>query len=142
MLDNTVSLIFFLSAVLICGGLLFAVIALTRRAPSRIDVEKYRSRWLTIEQQLKRDEHSSYHMSVMNADKLLDQALQEKGIIGKTMADRMKQYQAKWSNANQVWSAHKLRNRIAHEPDVQVSYDDARQSLRAFKQALKDVGAI
>jgi len=142
MLDNTVSLIFFLSAVLICGGLLFAVIALTRRAPSRINVEKYRSRWLTIEQQLKRDEESSYHMSVLNADKLLDQALQEKGIMGKTMADRMKQYQTKWSNANHVWSAHKLRNRIAHEADVRVGYDDARRSLSAFKQALKDVGAI
>lgn len=58
------------------------------------------------------------------------------------MADRMKQYQKSWSNANAVWSAHKLRNRIAHDTDVQVGYDDTRRALGAFKQALKDVGAI
>lgn len=140
-MDHTTSLIFFLAAVLICGGLLFAVIALARRGPTHLDVEKYRSRWLTIEQQLRRDEQSSYHMSVLNADKLLDQALQEKGFAGKTMADRMKQCTS-WSNTNHVWAAHKLRNRIAHEPEVRLDYDNARRALAAFKQALRDMGAI
>lgn len=141
-MDQSTSVIFFLAAVLICAGLLFAVIALARRGPAHLDVEKYRSRWLTIEQQLVRDEINSYHMCIINADKLLDQALQEKGIAGKTMADRMKQMQSKWSNANNVWSAHKLRNRIAHEDNVRLDYDGARRALAAFKQALKDVGAI
>ena len=139
-MDQTLSIIFFFAAILIFGGLLFAVIALTRRGPRNIDVEKYRSRWMTIEQQLKRDETNSYQICVLNADKLLDQALQEKGVTGTTMGDRMKQ--TKWSNANSVWSAHKLRNQIAHEPEVKLDYDGARRSLAAFKQALKDVGVI
>jgi hypothetical protein len=139
-MDQTLSIIFFFTAIFIFGGLLFAVIALARKGPRGLDVEKYRSRWLTIEQQLKRDETSSYPMCVLNADKLLDQALQEKGVSGTTMGERMKQ--TKWSNANSVWSAHKLRNQIAHEPDVRLDYDGARRSLAAFKQALKDLGAI
>jgi hypothetical protein len=73
---------------------------------------------------------------------LLDQALTDRGLSGTTMADRMKQMRGKWSNADAVWRAHKLRNRIAHEADVNVGYDDARRALAAFKQALKDVGAI
>lgn len=140
-MDN-LSVIFFVAAVLIFGGLLFAVIAIAKRGPVGLDVEKYRSRWMTIEQQLRRDEESSYHMCVLNADKLLDQALQEKGVTGKTMGERMKAMQAKWSNANNIWTAHKLRNQIAHEPDVRLDYDGARRTLAAFKQALKDVGAI
>jgi hypothetical protein len=139
-MDQTLSIIFFFTAILIFGGLLFAVIALARRGPRGLDVEKYRSRWLSIEQQLKRDETHSYQMCVLNADKLLDQALQEKGVSGTTMGERMKQ--TKWSNANSVWSAHKLRNQIAHEPDVRLDYDGARRSLAAFKLALKDLGAI
>ena len=139
-MDQTLTIIFFFAAILIFGGLLFAVIALTRRGPRNIDVEKYRSRWMTIEQQLKRDEAHSYQICVLNADKLLDQALQERGVTGTTMGDRMKQ--TKWSNANSVWSAHKLRNQIAHEPEVKLDYDGARRSLAAFKQALKDVGVI
>lgn len=141
-MDQGTSIIFFFAAILIFGGLLFAVIALARRGPRTLDVEKYRSRWMTIETQLKRDEVSSYSLCVLNADKLLDQALQERGIHGNTMAERMKQMQSKWSNANDVWTAHKLRNQIAHEPDVRVEYDGARRSLAAFKQALRDVGAI
>jgi hypothetical protein len=141
-MDHTLSIIFFFTAVLIFGGLLFAVIALARKGPRGLDVEKYRSRWMTIEQQLKADEANSFQMCILNADKLLDQALQEKGVAGSTMGERMKNLQAKWSNANNVWTAHKLRNQIAHETDVRIDYLSARRALASFKQALKDVGAI
>lgn len=141
-MDQTLSIIFFFAAILIFGGLLFAVIALAKKGPRGLDIEKYRSRWLTIEQQLKRDEPSSYQLCVLNADKLLDQALQEKGVQGTTMGERMKNLQKSWSNANNVWTAHKLRNQIAHESNVQINYDLARRALIAFKQALRDVGAI
>jgi len=141
-MDSPIGIIFFFAAILIFAGILFAVITLTKRGNSSLDVEKYRTRWMTIEQQLKRDELSSYHMSVLNADTLLDHALKDKGIAGATMGERMKQAQQKWSNTNSVWTAHKLRNQIAHEPDVRLDYDGARRALASFKQALKDLGAI
>lgn len=141
-MDQSISMIFFIAAIFVFGAILYAVVSLTRRGPKRLDVEKYRTRWMTIEQQLKRDELMTYHMSVLSADTLLDQALKEKGIAGATMGERMKQMQQKWSNANNVWTAHKLRNQIAHEPDVKLTYDNARRALSSFKQALKDVGAI
>lgn len=136
------SLIFFFAAILIVAGILFAVIGLSKKGNHNLNVDKYRLRWLQIEQQLKKDETSSYHLVVLNADKLLDQALRERGIRGTTMGERMKNIKDTWSNANGVWTAHKLRNQIAHETDVNVSYDDARRALAGFKQALKDVGAI
>lgn len=141
-MDSSISMIFFIAAVFVFGAILFAVISLTRRGPSSLDVDKYRTRWMTIEQQLKQGETMTYAMSVLSADTLLDQALKEKGIQGATMGERMKQMQKKWSNANSVWTAHKLRNQIAHEPDVKLNYDNARRALASFKQALKDVGAI
>ena len=97
---------------------------------------------MSIETSLKRDDQNSYTVCIFEADKLLDQALRERGLAGKTMGDRMKQYQGKWTNGNGVWAAHKLRNRLAHETDVKVDYERARQALVAFKQGLKDVGAI
>ena len=98
--------------------------------------------WLTIEQQLVKSEPSSYQLVILNADKLLDQALKQRNFRGQTMGDRMKSAGSIWSSANNVWAAHKLRNRIAHEHEVVVRYDDTRRALAAFKQALKDVGAI
>ena len=141
-MDQTLSMILLFAALLVFGGLLFAVIALTKKGPKQLDVEKYRCKWIEIERQLKRDDVGSYSLVVLNADKLLGQALQERHITGSTMGERMKTLQSTWTNANAVWSAHKLRNSIAHDTDVSVDYDSARRALAAFKQALKDVGAV
>lgn len=139
-MDNTILALFF--GILLIGILLIVVISLSRRGAANLDVEKYRSQWLSIESQLKRDEPSSYHLAVLNADKLLDKALKERGYRGQTMGERMKMAKTTWSNANNVWASHKLRNQVAHEHEVRVTYDDARRALAGFKQALKDLGAI
>lgn len=141
-MDESLSIVFFFSALLIFAGLLFAIISFTRRSPRTLDIEKYRSRWMSIETRLKRDEENSHVVCILEADKLLDQALRDRGLAGNTMAERMKQCQGKWTNGNGVWAAHKLRNRLAHEADAKVDYERARQALVAYKQGLKDLGAI
>ena len=134
-------IVFFIVIIVVGGGILF-LIAHSRGGSKQLDVDRYRTSWMTIEQQLVRGEEASSHLVVLNADKLLDQALKQRGFKGDTMGERMKAAKATWSNANDVWNAHKLRNRIAHEADVTVGYDNARRALSAFKRALKDVGAI
>lgn len=141
-MDSAMTIILFFSAILIFGGLLFAIVSITKNSPRTLDQDKYRSRWMSIETKLKRDEENSYTVCVLEADKLLDQALRDRGLPGKTMADRMKQCQGKWTNGNGVWAAHKLRNKLAHESDVKLDYERAKQALVAFKQGLKDMGAI
>ncbi|MGB3945878.1 MAG: hypothetical protein WBK76_03515 [Candidatus Saccharimonadales bacterium] len=134
-------LVFLVVIVLVGGGILF-LIAHGRGAGKQLDVDRYRTSWMTIERQLVKGEETTSHLAVLNADKLLDQALRQRGVKGDTMGERMKNAAGIWSNANTVWSAHKIRNRIAHEPDVRVGYDNARRALAAYKRALKDLGAI
>lgn len=141
-MDQTLTIIFFFSAILIFGGLLFVFISLAKNSPRMLDQDKYRSRWMAIESRLKRDDENSYTVCIFEADKLLDQALRDRGLSGKTMAERMKQCQGKWTNGNGVWAAHKLRNKLAHEADVRVDYERTRLAMLAFKQGLKDLGAI
>lgn len=136
-MDYSILLMF--GAILVVGALMYIFIALSKRQ-AKLDVQAYRSKWLSIEQSLDRDNPATYPMAVLNADSLLDKALQAKNIPGKTMGERMKKFE--WSNANSVWSAHKLRNRIAHDHDVKLDYRQVRLALNSFKQALKDVGAI
>jgi hypothetical protein len=136
------TIIFVFAGIIIIAGLLLALISLTKKGVKHLDVDKYRVRYLAIEQQLKKDEQSSYHMCILNADKLLDHALTERGLKGKTMGERMVNAKTMFSNNNEVWTAHKLRNRIAHEQDVKITYDETRYALAYFKKALKDLGAI
>lgn len=139
-MDQTV--IFFLAAVILVGALVLTLISSNKKGHKYLNVEYYRAKCLEIEHQLKRDEFSSYHLSILNADKLLDKALTERGFSGNTMGERMKNASKTFSDRNGIWNAHKLRNRIAHESDVSVTYDQARSALANFRKALKDVGAI
>ena len=81
-------------------------------------------------------------ISVIEADKLLDKAMMEMGLPGKTMGERLKKSGSRFTNLNAVWRAHKLRNTIAHESDFEITYKQAFNALAIFKQALKDLGAI
>ena len=138
-MDGT--LIFLFAAVIIMGVLLFAIITFGKRG-SLLNVEKYRTRWLAIEQSLERDNPASHRMAIIDADKLVDHALKDKGFKGETMGERLKSAKAALPHRDNIWQAHKLRNRIAHESDAKVSYDQARRALAQFKQTLKDLGAI
>ncbi len=138
------SIILGLAAIVIFGGLMFLFISKNtiKRCRTHLNVEDYRVKFLAAENQLKRDDQASYSLSVLNADKLVDQALRELGLPGDTMGEKLKNSPKKFSDVNSLWAAHKLRNRIAHETNVIVGYDEARYALVSFKKALKDLGAI
>lgn len=134
------AIILFLAAVIIIGAVM--LIFVNRKSGKHLNVEHYRVKCLAIEHQLKPDEPSSYQLAVLNADKLVDQALRERGLKGKTMGERMQCGATLFSDRNGIWTAHKLRNTIAHEPEVKVTYDQASYALSCFRKALKDLGAI
>lgn len=78
--------------------------------------------------------------AVVEADKLLELALNgvgRKNSIGtilKTRGDDI------FSHLNDVWRVHKLRNRIVHEIGFEITSKDARDALRIFRRALQEAG--
>jgi len=135
-------IVFFFAGIIIVGGLMFAFISNSNSKTKKINIEHYRTKCLEIEHQLKQDDRHSYQISVLNADKLVDQALKDLGVKGNTMGERMKNAFTKFSDRNGIWAAHKLRNKIAHESDATVTYSEARYALANFRKALKDLGVI
>lgn len=133
---------FMLAGVLILAGIVLWIIFRLSHTSSELDVEKYRRRWLEVEGMLKKDDQRSCQFAIIEADKMLDIAMKERGIKGDTMGERLKAAKDSWSSRDALWSAHKLRNQIVHEADVQVNYKNARVALASFKRALKDMGAI
>ena len=137
------SLLIFLLAVVIVGAMILVAISTTKKRNPGFDKENYQIDFLRIENSLQKGNEASYAMAIIQGDKLLDKALCEMGIPGRTMGDRLKKIgKEKFTQLNAVWHAHKLRNQIAHESDFQPGYDQARHALDTFKQALKDLGAI
>lgn len=132
----------FIIAILIVAALVFVAILLTGKRGYHFNVESYQTKFLEIENKLVQTNPASFVTTVISGDKLLDKALVEMGIPGKTMGDRLKRAGGKFTNLNAVWRAHKLRNAIAHESDIEISYKQAYNALAVYKQALKDLGAI
>ena len=136
------SVIFLVIAIIIVGVLVFLAMMLAGKRGHKFNVEKYQTQWLAIENGLQQGNTASYSLAIINADKLLDEALKELRIPGQTMGERLKRSGSRFSQLNNVWAAHKMRNQIAHEAGFTPEYKQARFALASFRQALKDLGAI
>lgn len=82
--------------------------------------------------------------AVLQADILLDQALQFRRVAGNSLGERLKAATSLLSkeDLNAAWAAHKLRNTLAHELNYQISPTEARQAMVNFRQALRALGVL
>lgn len=108
--------------------------ARARRLGAR-ELQYIESHWIRIIDMFG-DDHKH---AILDADKLLDYALSKHGFQG-NLGEKLKLAGPRFSDLNGVWSAHKLRNRIAHEL-MDVDKNDAKRALKQFKRALNDLGA-
>lgn len=128
-------------AIIIVGLGLLIMMGITKRGGKVLSKESYQKSWLDIEQSVGSDD-GSQQFAILQADKLLDKALKERGFRGETMGERMTSASREFTKREAVWAAHKLRNRIAHESSVRINSQLTRRALATFKKALKDLGAI
>lgn len=128
------------------GIILFGVIVLVvmnrfgPRRTSKLDQQYFSASWMELLARVKTPE--GMMLAVIDADKLLDEALKRRHLRGKTMGERLVAAQRLISDNDAVWYAHKLRNRLVHEPNVKLKKREARDALEGFKQGLRDLGAF
>ncbi len=132
---------------LLLGFALFGVIVLvllgwlTHHVPRPMHKSFFEKRWHKVLESVKTPE--GMVLAVINADKLVDEALRRRGFHGKTMGERLVSAQRSLSDNDSVWFAHKLRNKLVHESDhPQLNASTTKRALAGFKQALKDLRAL
>lgn len=77
--------------------------------------------------------------AILEADKLLDEAFKIKGYSG-SLGEKLKCAEKCFSKIDEIWNAHKLRNRIAHELSIEITPYQTDRALRDFKRALEELG--
>jgi len=75
---------------------------------------------------------------IFEAEKVLDHAFAVLGARG-SFADKLRELGPRLSDAQSVWNIHKLRNRIAHEPGVHATANDAKRALAIFRRSIDDL---
>lgn len=99
--------------------------------------------WLRILKRVEKNSEAEWKLALMEADKLFDDLLKRMDYLGKDQGERMKHLtRAQFSNINELWEAHKARNRIAHEPDFNISQEKVIYFLKSYEKAFKDLALI
>jgi len=102
-----------------------------------------RDRWVGIVQFLESPREAEWRHAIIEADKLIDDALAKAGFPGDTFGDRLSNIQPGTLLAlDGVWWAHKVRNRLAHEVDYFLRYTEARQAIGYYEAALAELKLI
>lgn len=130
-----------LLTIAIGGFLILCLVTYASKKRSKLDRAYFKKRWQKISDTYK-VEDTGPMMAVIEADKLFDQALKNAGYSGNTTNERLKSAKKSIRSIESVWGAHKLRNKLVHETDIKLKKNDAKDALKAFYRALREMGAL
>ena len=120
--------------------LLAFVFWLVRRRTRRFNHQRFMARWKDLQKHCA--SRKTWPQAVIEADKLLDDALKKARYKGKTTGERLVAAQHDLSSNDTVWFGHKLCKTIANEDVRKLKKRDVVAALAGFRQALRDLGAL
>lgn len=110
----------------------------------KIDKNEFSNRWAEIKDLLALGGASQAKQALIEADKLFDFALKRTGAGGNTMGERLIASRDRFGveSYQRVWQAHKLRNSLVHDAQIEVLNHEIKVALEAFEKGLSELGAI
>lgn len=123
---STISVILFVIFILLLGWRLRK-----RERLSHAQCSFLRKRWGKILNEYDKDPSKA----IIEADKLLEWALGKVGYRG-TLGEKLKKVGDFFPNLNDIWFAHKLRNKLVHEISYELGQRDAMRAMTAYKKAI------
>lgn len=101
------------------------------------------SRWEEIQKHLNSTKEAEWKFAVIEADSLIDYILKSAGYPGDTMGDRLKNInKTQIVTLDGLWEAHKIRNRLAHDPNYFLRYGEAKRAVQLYEKVLKELQAL
>jgi hypothetical protein len=105
---------------------------------------KINETWERIRQNGYSEEESRWRLAIIEADIYMDKLLDQKGYVGETVSDKLKQLsENQLSSIQYAWEAHKVRNKIAHEgADFVLTFPETRRVLLLYEVVFRELGAL
>lgn len=94
-----------------------------------------------LEQLTKNNDTVSLKSALIEIDKLLDHAMKARRIKGETMGERLKNANKLFDKNlyNQIWEAHKLRNKLVHEMGAIANGNEIKNAYNTIKRAIAKI---
>ena len=107
--------------------------------------EHTKERWGYITEQVNTAKPSNLKLAIIEADKLIDEALKVLYPGKEQMAERMKLAKTSFQDRqdyDDLWYAHKVRNVIVHESSYDMPISEAVSVIEKYHKALSILGAL
>jgi len=100
-------------------------------------------RWDEIEKHINSTREAEWKFAVIEADKLVDELLKGAGFQGDTMGDRLMNIQpGQLTTIQNLWEAHKIRNRLVHDTNYFLRYTEAKRAVGLYEKTLRELQAL
>ncbi len=104
-----------------------------------ISPRKMKKRWRRIEERLASGEFSQYKIAIIEADRIIDKITSDMKFKGGNLVERLDNLKpGQIENGEELKEAHKMRNKIIHDPQFQVSRELAKETLGIYKKFLTE----
>ncbi|MEK7555632.1 MAG: hypothetical protein AAB516_02330 [Patescibacteria group bacterium] len=102
--------------------------------------EAVRKKWEELLEKIKSSDERDLRLAIIEADNLVDEILIIHDHPGKDMGERLKSiHPNEIGNYNDLWEAHKMRNRIAHETNFHINSGEAQRIIKIYHKTLQDL---
>ena len=110
------------------------------RRKKKLQVDKFKLQWIELQKFC--SSRDTWPLAVINADRLLDEALKKRRVKGKSMGERLVQVQRELTDNDAVWFSHNLAKKLLEDAVPRLREADVKKSLVGIRQALRDLGAL
>jgi hypothetical protein len=134
---------------IVCVGLLWAIILLNRKMrdlskpnvsagdlvapPAPAEGGSIAARWGEVQRHVQSDREREWKFAIIEADKLVDDILKEIGVSGDTLGEKLMNItSSQLSTLDDLWEAHKVRNKLAHDSSFFIRDTEARRVIGLY----------
>jgi hypothetical protein len=102
------------------------------------------SRWDVIQKRVSENSPESWRIAIIEADILLEETLTNAGYVGHSIGEKLKTANPQsFTTLQDAWSAHKVRNDIAHVgSDFVLTKKGAQETIMRFDRVFREFGVI
>jgi len=102
--------------------------------------ELIHKKWSKLLERIRSGDERDLRLAIIEADSLVDEVLKEHGHPGNDMGERMKSiHPDEFKNINELWEAHKIRNRLAHEADFHLPIPEYKKIIEIYHGVLEEL---
>ena len=102
-------------------------------------LEKYQEYWDIIDRALNEGTSSGYKIAIIETEKILLMALDDKKIPGKSTSEKIKNVETLIKNTDKLNYSHAICKKLIKEPGFSVSADETREIVAGYYKTISDI---